>query len=107
MKGDFYTGAVLEKNNVYFQSTWLKVSFLYFQPLNTLAQFSPPSMVAGACKDKGFALALKMAFLLSRLESCANESKVVGFNSYTKLQPSLLLAFEEDLKGSGNWTNKV
>lgn len=73
----FHTGVALEKNNIYVQFTWLKVSFLYFQPSNIPAQSSPPAMGAGACKDKVFVLDLNIVFLLSRLESRANESKVI------------------------------
>jgi hypothetical protein len=62
LKGDFSHWWRL-RENIYFQFTCLKVSFLSFQPLNTPAQFSAPEVGAGACKDKEFVLDLNMPFI--------------------------------------------
>lgn len=71
----FHTAAALEKNNIYFQLTWLKVSFLRFQPLKHTSIIFSPAVGAEAHKDKVFVLDLKVAFLLSRLESLQMSKK--------------------------------
>lgn len=58
-------------------------------------------MGAGACKDKVFVLDLNVVCLLSSLESCESESKVVSL-TLTWSFKFLLCAFENNTKEVDN-----
>lgn len=58
-------------------------------------------MGAGACKDKVFVLDLNVVYLLSSLDSCASESKVMGLTLPWGFN-FLLYDFERDTKEIDN-----
>lgn len=58
-------------------------------------------MGAGACKDKGFVLDLNVVYLLSSLESCESESKVMALTLPWSFNFPLW-AFERDTKEIDN-----
>lgn len=58
-------------------------------------------MGAGACKDKVFVLDLTVVYLLSSVDSCARESKVMGLTLPWGFN-FLLCDFERDTKEIDN-----
>lgn len=58
-------------------------------------------MGAGACKDKVFVLDLNVVYLLSSLESCESEFKVMTLTR-TRSFSFLFCAFERDTKETDN-----
>lgn len=59
-------------------------------------------MGAGACKDKVFVLDLNVVYLLSSLDSCASEPKVMGLTLPWGFNFLFFCDFERDTKEIDN-----